>query len=57
MLASLRTIAQKRKHLAFNLLAGSRTDYRRATQGWWQNVMSGEYQQYYEKNYAHKSKS
>jgi len=40
LLANLRAVAQSRKRFAFNLLAGSRTDYRRATQSWWQNVMN-----------------
>ena len=39
LLKNLRAAAQRQMRFAFNLLAGSRTDYRRATQGWWLNVM------------------
>lgn len=36
----LQKIAQKEKRLAVRLLSGSLTDYRRATQGWWQSIVS-----------------
>ncbi len=39
LLKNLRATAQRQMRFAFNLLAGSRTDYRRATQEWWLNVM------------------
>lgn len=39
LLANLQRVAQGQKQLAVRLLAGSLTDYRRATQGWWQNVV------------------
>ncbi|MBM3134906.1 MAG: hypothetical protein FJZ89_06415 [Chloroflexi bacterium] len=37
--ANLLTIAQQEKNLAVRLLAGSFTDYKRATQGWWQTIL------------------
>lgn len=37
--ANLLAIAQQRKNLAIKLLAGSFTDYKRATQGWWQTIL------------------
>jgi hypothetical protein len=38
LLDNLRQVARQEKQLAIRLLAGSLTDYRRATQSWWQNV-------------------
>ncbi len=38
LLTNLQRLALKRKRFALKLLAGSRTDYRRATQGWWESV-------------------
>ncbi len=38
--ANLRHIARSQKRFAVRLLAGSLNDYRRATEGWWQSVMS-----------------
>jgi hypothetical protein len=40
LLDNLRYLAQNEKRFAIRLLAGSLNDYRRATQGWWQNIMS-----------------
>ncbi len=39
-LPTLRLLAKKEIRLAVRLLAGSRTDYRRATQGWWRHVLA-----------------
>ncbi|MFQ5575962.1 MAG: hypothetical protein ACE5G8_03125 [Anaerolineae bacterium] len=36
---NLQTIARSEKRFALRLLAGSLNDYRRATEGWWQNVL------------------
>ncbi len=38
---NLTNLAHAEKHFALKLLAGSRTDYRRATQGWWEHAMRG----------------
>jgi hypothetical protein len=40
LLTNLRQAAKTQKRLALLLLAGSFTDYRRATEGWWQGVRS-----------------
>jgi len=40
LLATLQQVAQEEKRFALRLLAGSRTDYRRATQGWWKHIMN-----------------
>ena len=40
LLNDLRQVAAGQKRFAVRLLAGSNTDYRRATEGWWQSVMS-----------------
>jgi hypothetical protein len=37
---NLQQVARTRKRFALRLLAGSLTDYQRATEGWWQGVMS-----------------
>ena len=36
---NLERVARENKRFALRLLSGSLTDYRRATQGWWQSVM------------------
>ncbi len=38
LLTTLHQVARQRKRFALRLLAGSLTDYRRATQAWWSNV-------------------
>ncbi len=40
VLAHLQRVSRGQKRFALRLLAGSLTDYRRATAGWWQSVMA-----------------
>jgi hypothetical protein len=39
LLLNLTEIAERPKRFALRLLSGSLTDYRRATQGWWRNML------------------
>ena len=39
LLANLVEVAEGTKRFALRLLSGSRTDYRRATQGWWRSMI------------------
>lgn len=39
ILSGLNRLARGEKRFALRMLAGSRNDYRRATQGWWQDAM------------------